>query len=75
MKKGATLKMTITPEIEKQFKSYPYFLEIEMMQGDRKVLKDGRIKYRIEIDDEEKADLMKEFVLKMISKSHITNKN
>lgn len=75
MKKGATLKMTITPEMEKQFKGYPYFLEIEMMQGDRKVLKDGRIKYWIEIDDEEKADLMKEFVLKMISKSHITNKN
>lgn len=61
--------------MEKMFKEAPYFLEIEMMQGNRKMLKDGRIKYKIEIADPDKSELMKEFVLKMISHSHNKNQN
>ena len=71
----AQIKMTITPNIEKMMKGEPFFLEIEMLQGSRKVLKDGRIKYRIEVADPHKQEIVKEFVLKMISKSHLQNGN
>lgn len=70
------LSMTVTPEMEANFKDFPFFLEIELLQADRKVLPDGRIEYsNVLIHDPEKADLMKEFVLKMISHSHLQNGN
>lgn len=65
----ATLTMEITPEMEKQFKGEPFFLEIEMLQGDREELENGMIKYKCVINDHDKAELMKEFVLKCISHS------
>lgn len=69
------LTMEITREMEEMFKGFPFFLEIEMLQGEREPLPDGRIKYKIEIADTDKAELMKEFLLKMISKSHLSSNN
>ncbi len=67
----ATVEMEITPYIEDLLKKEPFFLEIEMLQGTREVLNDGRIKYEIKIVDHTKQDIIKEFVLKMISQSHM----
>lgn len=66
--------MTITPEMETMFKGDPFFLELEMLQGEKKILEDGMISYRITIADPDKAELVKEFALKCISLSH-TNIN
>jgi hypothetical protein len=67
------LEMTITPEIEQMFKGAPMFLEIEMLQAEKRRLPDGRTWYKLEIHDQVKADLMQEFCLKMISQSHKAN--
>jgi hypothetical protein len=71
----ATLEMTVTPTMEQQMKDAPFFLEIEILQGEREDLKDGRIRYKIEIHDMDKAELVKEFILKVISKSLLINGN
>lgn len=65
----ATLEMTISPDIEELFKKAPFFLEIEMLQGERNSLPDGRIGIKIEIHDEDKIEMVKEFMLKAISDS------
>jgi hypothetical protein len=76
MEEVAKLDMTITPDMEEQMKGFPFFLEIEMLRADRTVVKDGRIEYsNVLIEDEQKAELVKEFVLKMISHSHLQNGN
>jgi hypothetical protein len=73
---AANLNMVLTPDMEKMMKDFPWFLEIEMLEADRRVLSDGRIEYKnVVIADDEKAELLKEFVLKMISHSHISNDN
>jgi hypothetical protein len=69
MKDTAKLTMTITPCMEKVMKE-TFNLEIEMLQGIKRNLKDGRIKYCIEIGDMQKAEMIKEFLLKFISDSH-----
>jgi hypothetical protein len=69
----ATINMTISPFMEKEFSGFPFFLEIEMLQGNRKQLKDGRVKYKIQITDPEKILMVKEFCLKTISLSHKVN--
>lgn len=66
-KEPALLEMTITKLMEAEFKK---LLEIEMLQGLRNELPDGRIYYKIEIYDEFKAELMQEFCLKTISQSY-----
>jgi hypothetical protein len=72
----ATLTMTLTPDMEEQMKGFPFFLEIEMLRADKKRLEDGRIEYsNVIIEDAEKSNLVKEFVLKMISHSHLQNGN
>lgn len=68
----ALLEMTITKVMEAEFKGPPMFLELEMLQGEKKELPDGRIYYKIEIYDKDKAELMQEFCLKMISLSFKT---
>lgn len=73
--KDGELKMTISKEIEDLFKKEPFFLEIEMLQGNRKVLKNGMIKYSITISDPDKQIVIREFVLKIISQSHKQSKN
>lgn len=70
MNEAAQLTMEITPVMEEIFKGAPFFLEIEMLQGERQSLTDGRTKYVIEITDIDKAELLKEFFLKTISLSH-----
>lgn len=71
----AICTMELTPDMERLFKGEPYFLEIEMLQGEREVLEDGRVKYIIEVHDPQKQEIIKEFCLKMISKSHLNNGN
>ena len=66
----ATLEMELTPEMEKCLKGEPFFLEIEMLQGEKQDLPDGRVRYTLIIQDQFKIDLIKEFVLKLISSSH-----
>jgi hypothetical protein len=66
----AELEMRITPEIENLMKGEPFFLEIEMLQGTRTELQDGRIEYKIQITDPAKKEMVVEFLLKMISNSH-----
>lgn len=67
--------MTITKEVESILKGDPFFLEIEMLQGERIEMTDGRLWYKIEIADSDKSELMREFVLKMISNSHNASPN
>ncbi len=66
----AFLTMELTSEMAEQFKIYPFFLEIEMLQGGIELLPNGIKKYTIEINDSYKAELIKEFCLKIISNSH-----
>lgn len=66
----ATLTMELTAEMVEQFKGFPFFLELEMLQGNCEQLHNGIKKYTIKIDDMDKAELMKEFCLKIISMSH-----
>lgn len=64
----ATVEMTLTPEMEQTFKEY-FNLEIEMMQGITEHLPNGQTKFTIEVAPD-KAELIKEFMLKVISQSH-----
>lgn len=68
------LTMELTPEMEKVVKEQ-FNLEIEMMQGDKESLPGGMTKYTIKIYDDQKCEMVKEFVLKMISESHLKNMN
>lgn len=68
-KEPALLEMTITKVMEAEFKGPPIFLEVEMLQGVRNELPDGRIYYKVKIYDEFKAEMMLEFCLKTISQS------
>lgn len=69
----AFVTMELTPAMEKAFKEFPFFLEIEMLQGEKENLPNGRVRYSIEINNADKSDIMREFCLKMISLSHKTN--
>jgi len=63
----ATLDMTISKDMEKMFMSHPFFLELEMMQGEKEILSDGRTRYKITITCPIKSDLMKQFCLKVVA--------
>lgn len=65
----ATLEMSIQPWLEERLKQFPYFLELEMLQGERKPMPYGFIYYKIEITDMYKIFIVREFVLKCISES------
>lgn len=67
--------MQITAYMERLLKEYPFFLEIEMLQGKSKNLPDGRIEYSIKIYDKEKSEILKDFILMMFSNSHNQNLN
>lgn len=73
--KNGELRMTISPEMETMFKKEPFFLEIEMLQGSKRVLKSGMIKYKLTVADHDKQQMIKEFILKTISHSHKSCKN
>lgn len=69
----ATLEMEITPCMEKLFVD-TFNIEVEMIQGFIRVLPDGRKHYKISIC-QEKAELVKKFVLMIFSKSNQINLN
>lgn len=73
---GAEVSMEVTPAMEKILKE-EFNLEIELLQADRKPHPDGsgRSILKFKIMDEEKALMLKEFVLKVISQSHTKNMN
>lgn len=68
------LNLEITMDMEQIFKD-ELNLEIEMMQGERTVLPNGMISYKLKIYDDKKSDMIKEFCLKVISKSHNATMN
>jgi len=73
---GAEVTMEITPTMEKTL-AEDFGLEVELLQADRKPHPDGsgRSILKFTIMDEEKAELLREFVLKVISQSHKQNMN
>jgi hypothetical protein len=73
--KPSILEMTISPELEDQFKGEPFFLEIEMLQGKREIKPDGRIYFELDIDDVDKVRTVKLFILHMMSQSTPLHQN
>ena len=65
--------MELTPWMEK-FVKEEFGLEIEMLQGDKENMPDGRVKYTFHIEGE-KADRIKEIMLQLISDSNNINPN
>lgn len=72
---GTKVEMQIPQYMEKPFKEAPYFLELEMLRGERTEMPDGGIKYKINIQDIEKMVWLKDFFLKLFSRSHDGCKN
>jgi hypothetical protein len=60
------LNMEISSSMEKLFRE-TFNIEVEMLQGNREVTPNGMIKYELKIYDEQKSQLIKEFILQMIS--------
>lgn len=69
MKDYGLLTMEVTPTVEMKLKE-AFNLEVEILQGDREIMPDGRNKITIKIYDATKCEMVKEFCLKMISQSH-----
>lgn len=69
----AEVEMDVTPEMEKLLIEI-FNVEIEVMQGSIEKLPDGKNRIKFEVGGE-KAELIKEFILKGISKSHKANLN
>lgn len=46
------VEMTISPELEKQFQPIKDYFEIEIMQGERRILQDGNIFYKFDAEPE-----------------------
>jgi len=63
----AELDMTISKDMEKMFMSDPFFLELEMLQGEKESLPDGRTRYKLTITCPIKSDLIKQFCLKVVA--------
>lgn len=70
----AEITMTVSPEMEKELVEL-FDISIEVMQGNRKELPDGRCEIKISVANYQKQEMIKEFVLNAISKSHTNNKN
>jgi len=69
----ADVEMDVTPEMEKLLIE-TFNIEIEVMQGTSEKLPDGRNRIKFKVGGE-KSDVIREFVLKTISKSHKANLN
>ena len=50
-------------------------MEIDFLQAERMPMDDGRTWIKMQIQDEQKIELLREFCLKLISKSHKKNMN
>lgn len=68
------LIMEVTPQMAIIFKE-EFNLEIEMMQGEKELLPNGNTRYTIRVFDDQKNEIIKEFCLKIISKSHTNIQN
>lgn len=62
--------MTLTPEAAGNLAELLDYLQIEILQGDVRKLKDGRTKYHLKIHDDQKAELIKEFLLRVMAKDY-----
>lgn len=69
-----TLTMEVTASMEKTIIE-AFNLEIEVLQGMREPMLDGRTRFTITINDKQKSDIVREFILKLISQSHLVNPN
>jgi hypothetical protein len=73
-----SIEIEITANMESRLESLlkgdPFFLETEMLQGEKEILPNGNIKYKIRVEDEFKKVLLREFSLKMISHSPMVSK-
>lgn len=72
MSNTATLEMTLTPVMEKQMLEAFRFIEDEIQSGDRKVLPDGRIYYKVTIEDQLKAQKCVRLgsIIEIVTKRH-----
>lgn len=61
------LTMEITPDMERTVKEH-FNLEIEMIQGCREELSGGKVRYTLKIYDDQKNEMVKEFILRVIAK-------
>jgi hypothetical protein len=66
MQYEATVEMTLTPYMEKLLIE-SFGLEIEVMQGERVELADGRARITITVHDLTKGELLRAFVLRCIA--------
>lgn len=69
----ANLEMELTPYMA-EIVERDFDLQIEFLQSTKEPLPDGRTRYFMTVKGE-KAELIKEFVLKLISMSHTKNLN
>lgn len=74
-KNAVTLEITATPYIENLLKGAPFFLEVEMLRAGRLEMPNGMIRYSVVVEDPAKIEIVKEFVLKLISDSLNACKN
>jgi|GEM_PF-1325886 len=70
----ATITWTVTPDMADTL-TEALNLSVERMQGTTVNLPDGRLEITITVEDEQKIEMCREFVLKLISKSHLKNLN
>jgi hypothetical protein len=69
-----TCELTVTEQVEKILIDF-FNIEVEVMQGQRVILPDGRREITFEVRDEQKGKMIQEFILKVISKSHLLTGN
>lgn len=76
MKAGEyNFEMQLNKPVDDMFKdSVHVLLEIEIMQGERKVLKNRQIRYRLNLNDE-KIQIIRDNLLKLAYKNYETNNN
>jgi hypothetical protein len=62
------IEMSLTNRMAEMFKGKPFFLELEMMQGEIQDMGEGFTRYKLIITDNSKAEMLREFALKVISR-------
>lgn len=66
MQHEATVEMTLTPYMEKRIIE-EFNLQIEVLQGSREALDDGRARISITVHDPDKGELLRRFCLYCIA--------
>lgn len=65
----AFIELTVSDEMFKIIRE-TFNIEIEILKGFSERLEDGRMFYKFQVKDQQKGEMLKEFCLKLISKSH-----